>query len=217
MYELPLFPLNLVLFPGMPLNLHIFEERYKQMIRECRSKGQPFGVVLIRRGAEAGGKLAVPYDFGCTAQITEVEPLEEGRFNLTGIGQDRFRIHSLKYDRPYLVGLVDDQPLLPGIAQDLPELEQSLRPWLEKYIQIIAQGKDVGDTLARIPHDPMVVAYLAAVILQIPAHQKQHFLEIGDCANLLAALNDAYRREVGIIRRIFKTMPPIGGGHFSRN
>lgn len=217
MYELPLFPLNLVLFPGMPLNLHIFEDRYKQMINECQAKNAPFGVVLIRQGVEAGGKLAQPYDFGCTAQVTEIEPLEEGRFNLAGIGQDRFRIHSIKYDRPYLVGLVDDQPLMPGVPQDLPDLEQNLRPLLERYIKIIAQGKDVSETLDRIPHDPMVVAYLAAVILQVPARQKQNFLEIGDCANLLAALTDAYRREVGIMRRILKTMPPVGGGHFSRN
>ncbi len=201
----------------MPLSLHVFEERYKLMIQECRDQGKPFGVVLIKEGQEAGGKLAVPYEFGCTVQITEVEPLAEGRFNLAGIGQDRFRIHSLKYDQPYLVGMVDDQPLLSGVMQELPDLEQKLRPWLEKYIEIIAQGKDVHETLERIPNDPMVVAYLAAVILQVPPKQKQYFLEIGDCANLLAVLYEAYRREVGIIRRIFNTMPSAGAGHFSRN
>jgi Lon protease-like protein len=57
MFELPLFPLNTVLFPGMPLTLHIFEDRYKRMIRTCLKTRQPFGVVLVRHGQEAFGPL----------------------------------------------------------------------------------------------------------------------------------------------------------------
>ena len=92
MLDLPLFPLNTVLFPGMPLSLHIFEDRYKRMIGECIDSGNPFGVVLIKRGQEANGPLAEPHEIGCTARIIEVEPLSEGRMNIVVLGQKRFRI-----------------------------------------------------------------------------------------------------------------------------
>ncbi len=217
MYELPIFPLHMVLFPGMPLQLHIFEERYKIMLQDCRKENKPFGVVLIKHGKEVGDQPVVPYEFGCSARILEIEPLEEGRFNLEGIGVERFRIQRLKYDQPFLVGMVDDVPLVPGDEQNLPGLQHALRPRLQKYIQLIAQGRDVSDTVERIPDDPVVMAYLAAMVLQVPLHQKQHFLEIGDCANLLTYLDESYRREVSLIKRILATMPSEGAGHFSRN
>ena len=76
-YELPLFPLNTVLFPGMPLPLHVFEERYKEMVQVCLDEQRPFGVVLIRSGVAEGGPLADPYDVGCVAEIIEVQKLED--------------------------------------------------------------------------------------------------------------------------------------------
>ena len=86
MFELPLFPLNTVLFPGMPLPLHIFEDRYKQMINNCLEEKEPFGVVLIRNGKEALGPLAQPHSIGCTARIVEVQKLSDGRMNITSVG-----------------------------------------------------------------------------------------------------------------------------------
>ncbi|MBF6600779.1 MAG: LON peptidase substrate-binding domain-containing protein [Dehalococcoidia bacterium] len=74
--DLRLFPLQTVLFPGMRLPLHIFEERYKIMVRECIDEDAPFGVVLIRSGAEVGGG-AIPHDVGTTARIIQVEYLDE--------------------------------------------------------------------------------------------------------------------------------------------
>jgi uncharacterized protein len=95
MFELPLFPLNTVLFPGMPIQLYIFEQRYKEMIHDCLKSSQPFGVVLIRNGKEANSHLAEPHYVGCSARILDVEPLEEGRMNLVALGQQRFRILEL--------------------------------------------------------------------------------------------------------------------------
>src|SRR4030067_2100194 len=95
MFDLPLFPLNTVLFPGMPLPLHIFEERYKRLIRDCLETHQPFGVVLIRKGYEANGPLAEPHEIGCTARIVDIQPLSDGGINVITLGENRFRIHSL--------------------------------------------------------------------------------------------------------------------------
>jgi Lon protease-like protein len=104
--QLPLFPLNTVLFPGATLPLHIFEPRYRQMIGECVDEERPFGVVLIERGAEVG-EGAVPHRVGVTAQVTVVDRLADGRMNILCIGQDRFRILDTSSERAYLTGAVE--------------------------------------------------------------------------------------------------------------
>src|SRR5687767_13844296 len=102
MTELPLFPLNTVLFPAMPLKLHIFEERYKTMINECIDNNSPFGVLLIDTGADSGGPLAKPHLIGCTAHITRVQRLPFGRMNIMAVGRERFRVNALFQNKPYL-------------------------------------------------------------------------------------------------------------------
>ena len=107
MYQIPLFPLNTVLFPGMPLHLHIFEEHYRKMIHKCIEDNELFGVVLIKSGVEALGPLADPYPIGCTAKLINVEKIREGRMNITALGQERFRVLAVdKKEHPYLIGLI---------------------------------------------------------------------------------------------------------------
>ena len=88
---LPLCPLNLVLFPGMDLPLHIFEERYKDMIRECINNDSPFGVVLIKEGLEVG-EPAEPERIGTSTRILRSEVLDQGRLNIMTKGDRRFEI-----------------------------------------------------------------------------------------------------------------------------
>lgn len=103
--ELPIFPLNSVLFPGGRLPLHIFEERYTQMINACIDEKRPFGVCLIREGQEVGGP-ATPFDVGCTADIVEVQRLEEGRLNVICTGGERFTINEITQRMPYIIAEV---------------------------------------------------------------------------------------------------------------
>jgi len=111
---LPLFPLNVVLFPHMPLPLHIFEPRYRQMIAECLEEGHSFGVVAIREGAETGP--ATPHDVGTLAKIIRIERLDDGRMNLLVSGASRFEIVKTATDRPYLRGQVR---IIPEAGDDL--------------------------------------------------------------------------------------------------
>jgi hypothetical protein len=111
--ELPLFPLNnVVLFPGMILPLHIFEERYKAMIGVCSRNDAPFGVLLIKEGQEVG-EPAHPFQIGTTARITQVQQLEDGRMNISTQGERRFEVVEIIQQVPHLVGRVRylaDQP-----------------------------------------------------------------------------------------------------------
>jgi Lon protease-like protein len=89
--ELPLFPLQTVLFPGMVLPLHIFEARYRTMIDLCLRENKPFGVLLIRDGHEVGGP-AITYRMGTSAYITQAETLPDGRINILSVGYQRFSL-----------------------------------------------------------------------------------------------------------------------------
>ena len=116
--ELPLFPLEqVVLFPGMPLPLRIFEERYKVMIGACQVTDQTFGVLLIRSGREVG-EPAVPERVGCTARMLSIDRLPDGQMNILSVGEQRFRLLGPARAMPegYLVG---DVRLLPDPSAEV--------------------------------------------------------------------------------------------------
>jgi uncharacterized protein len=104
--RLRLFPLQTVLFPSMALSLQVFEERYRTLVAECLETGEPFGVALIKQGAEVGGN-AVPYSIGTTARIRRLSPTRDGRLALEAVGERRFRVRSAFEDRPYLSAEVE--------------------------------------------------------------------------------------------------------------
>lgn len=216
MYDLPLFPLNTVLFPGMPLKLHIFEERYKQMITYCYRNGLPFGVVLIKSGAEVGGR-AEPYLVGCTAVITELEPLPGGRFNIVAVGYERFKIHGFKHDRPYLVGSVENYPIEDPEPPVSSWNGQLIEVWLLRYMQILAAASDTTLENQELPKDPIRLAYLAAYILNIPVREKQDLLSIPNADKLTYDLHLLYRREVTLLEAMMEGPQGEDIGNFSAN
>lgn len=219
MVELPLFPLNSVLFPGMPISLHIFEERYKQMINRCLGEKLPFGVVLIEHGLEAHGPLARPHPVGCTAHITQMETLHQGRMNLVAVGETRFRIQRLYPDKyPYLTGDVTFDPLPEGDAETLIAEARHLRIWVGRYLEALGRPERLPFTVDQLPDDPLVFAYLAATLLQMPAGQKQPLLEAPDAVSLVTSLSHLYRREIALVRAL--SQPPHAdsdGGLFTAN
>jgi Lon protease-like protein len=106
--ELPLFPLNTVLCPGIALPLHIFEERYRAMVRHCLETTSPFGVVLIRQGREEGVGAISFTGIGTIAEIRDAGSYDDGRYDLLVVGTRRFEIRQvLSSKRPYLVAEVD--------------------------------------------------------------------------------------------------------------
>jgi Lon protease-like protein len=199
MLELPLFPLNSVLFPGMLINLHIFEDRYKQMIGLCMKTRQPFGVVLIAEGQEAYG-VAKPHMIGCTAHIARSQPLEQGRMDITAVGQERFIIQSLQHDRPYLIGMVEMLPLERGTPEALTEAAERLRPWVMRYVDILTRVENIRFKMPKFPADPVSFAYLAANVLhQVPQINKQKLLELNQAQELLAEIRAIYEFEVTLL------------------
>ncbi len=216
MIRLPLFPLNTVLFPGMPLSLHIFEDRYKQMISKCLDDRQPFGVVLIENGQEAYGS-ASPYMIGCTAQINQVQPLAEGRLNIVAIGQERFQILSIDYSQPYLIGQVELMPLVTLDAIALATAGNGLRPWVDRYVEALGRSDNLEIDTQHFPTEPLPLAYLAAYLLQIPMEQKQDLLSAPDALTLIQETHSLYRREVTLLSAMLARTAAEDDGPFSLN
>jgi len=172
--ELRLFPLSSVLFPGMRMPLHIFEDRYKLMIRECIEEDAPFGVLLIKSGSETGSG-AVPFDVGTTARILQVEYLDDGRMNIFAIGERRFRVTAFLSSHPYLRGEVERVEQLPpdGAAELLPKARELFGEYLKTYMSLGNQWIREVD----LPDDPGEAADYIAARTDVPPHVKQELLE----------------------------------------
>ncbi len=132
MSDIPLFPLNVVLMPGAPLPLHIFEERYKQMVNECLESESEFGMVL----ADESGTRRV----GCTARIVElVERYEDGRMLILVEGSRRFKLNSILTGKPYYVGEVEYLEEEPE-AEDVTALAEECIALLERVVEAATEG-----------------------------------------------------------------------------
>jgi uncharacterized protein len=215
--KLPLFPLNTVLFPGMPLSLHIFEDRYKEMISRCLQDSKPFGIILIKEGVEALGPLAQPYSIGCTAQITQVQPLDEGRMNLIAVGHERFKLLTIDHALPYLTGDIETFPML---IQDRIQFAAQVRRivgQVNRYLKIMAEIEQLAFEIDEIPTEPLPVAHLAAYLLQITAQEKQALLSIELADDFAAALQQTYRHEITVLRAMIVHGEQPLDEPFSRN
>ncbi len=194
--EMPLFPLSTVLFPGTPLQLYIFEPRYKVMIHRCLRAKKRFGVSFIRHGVEAFGPLAEPYPIGCVAQIAHVQRLDEGDMNIVAVGIERFRLLALSVNTDaYLEAVIEPYPLeVESLAQGW-EQAVKLRSRVDEYVRRLVEATGGQVNLEPIPDDPVSLAYLAAAMVQIPAQEKQRLLEINRVDELLEQLLAIFRLE----------------------
>ena len=213
---LPLFPLHTVLFPGMALPLHIFEPRYRLMINECLSRGAPFGMVLIEASREVG-EPATPHTIGTTAHIAGAERMADGRLNIEIVGQQRFRILSLHHDQAYLTGTIEEFPLSGGEESAARRSARALLPWLARYLALLGEKAEAKTDPADLPREPASIAYLAAIIAQIPMPEKQQLLSLVTAEELLEHERAIYRRETALLRAMLQTNRPVQSTGFSIN
>ncbi len=181
----------------MPLPLHIFEPRYRTMIRECLEGETSFGVVAIREGTEVGAS-AVPYEVGTLAKILRVEPLPDGRYDLLVSGASRFRVLRTLVDRPYLRAEVhyladrDDRPAL--------DARRAAQRAFQEYSTLLHQLVDQDAKPFAPPDDPELLSYLIGAALNVDLGQKQEFLAMDGAAERLGAELAILQRELALLR-----------------
>jgi Lon protease-like protein len=217
--DLPLFPLNTVLFPGMVLPLHIFEDRYKLMIGRCLDEERPFGVVLIREGKEVGvGAVpyeVVPYKVGTTAIIAQVNELETGRLNIITIGSERFRLRAVHHDLPYLVGHAEPWPLTDALINKTQQQVGPMRALLRQYLTLLAQAQGHKIEIEELSSEPRTLALTIAIALQLPMPQKQRLLAQPTVGQMLQAERVILRREQLLLDHIIQTQGEQWEGGYS--
>ncbi|WP_376793666.1 LON peptidase substrate-binding domain-containing protein [Thermogemmatispora sp.] len=200
--EIPLFPLQLVLFPTAVVPLHIFERRYRLMIAHCLEAKAPFGIVLMR--PESHHLQEIPYSVGTLAEIQQIERLEDGRYNLIAVGSERFRIRELRHQRPYLSGLVE-------LYRDAREPAHLLKPYAERaldlfsgYLEILLEARSRQEIKEHLPSDPEELSYLIAYLLDMQDEEKQRLLELTSTRQRLAEENEILRREVPFAQQVLQ-------------
>jgi len=183
--ELPLFPLNLVLFPGMDLPLHIFEERYKSMIGQCLTDNLPFGVVLIKEGLEVGSA-AEPERIGTSARVLRSELLDEGRMNIMTKGARRFGIGEIIQREPHVVGRVRFFVELEG--EGCSDLVLQINDEYVALVKNLAALTGGYTSRVTVPEDPVELSYAIAGNLELETHLRQSLLVTETAATRLADL-----------------------------
>ena len=200
---LPLFPLGTVLFPGALMPLHIFEPRYRLLIRRCSERHRPFGVVLIRNGSEVGGS-AEPYDVGTEAKIVAESLLPNGRSYIDTRGERRFAVESLIADaEPYLVGRVRylDEPDGDRATDHASVAREALGAYLLAVVAVTEDSRGervLADELRDAP--PSDLAYRIAGSLAVDAPQQQALLELETASARLEEETRILNRETELLR-----------------
>jgi Lon protease-like protein len=206
--EIPLFPLNVVLFPGMVLPLHIFEPRYRQMIADCQRQQRDFGVVLVQ--SDSPYMQEKPYTVGTMAEIRDLDRLEDGRLNLITIGTRRFHIVSQHRKKPYLTGLVEPYEDVAEPVDDLLFVGKQAHALFKEYIELLLKAANETGVQTDLPDGPEDLSYFIGYFLDLQKEQQQRFLEFTSTLQRLREEIAILRREVPFLRQILSKQVPRG-------
>jgi len=200
---LPLFPLGAVLYPGMLLPLHIFEERYRQLVQDLLDGPEPrrFGVVAIRKGRETGiDGVHSLYEIGCTATLRRVSRHDDGRFDIVTAGTQRFRLLGLDQTRPYLQGEVEmltEAPADPAVAGPAVRVIQAA---FREYLDALTEWGGATVRLEDLPDEPVLLSFVVAAAMIIDLPERQALLAESDTLRRLARQRALLSRETAMLR-----------------
>jgi Lon protease-like protein len=216
--ELPLFPLQTVLYPGLPIPLHVFEDRYRQMFKRILDTERRFGVVAIVRGREVGPGATyhpVGHPVGCLTEVAEVKRHADGRLDVVARGRSRFRIEGVTQAAPYIVAEVSELPEATGEAAEQRTLKAGRL--FARYVTTLLEMAGREAEPIDLPDDPVAVSYLVAAGLQVDLADKQRLLTIPSAAERLAAETTLLRRELVLLEHFRVAGPAPTATPFSVN
>jgi Lon protease-like protein len=218
---LPLFPLSTVLFPGMRLPLHIFEERYRQLVAHLRTQPEPqrFGVIAIRKGREVGAdKITALYEVGCVATVRQITPHADGRFDLSTVGTQRFRLLRVDDSLPYFQGEVEMLKDDPGAGEAEAFAVSRVQEGFRAYLNALADRGGGVISVADLPDEPVLLSYVvgAAMIIDLP--ERQSLLAASSVLERLRLERSLLVRETAMFRATTsRPAPDYAFEQFSQN
>lgn len=205
---LPLFPLDMVLFPGVVLPLHIFEDRYRSLVHDLLAlppgRDREFGVVAIRLGYEVGERgVHTIQRIGCTALVTDVTANQDGTFELVVIGRRRFCVEDLETGQDYLqadVSWIADAH--GGSSIEAVELSRRAGDLFAIYRDLVTELRRDDILDGDPPDDPVDLSYTIAASMVLPLADRQSLLECEDVTSRLQTAIALLRREISAIHAI---------------
>jgi Lon protease-like protein len=208
---MPLFPLGTVLYPGLVLPLHIFEERYRQLVRDLLAGPEPqrFGVIAIREGRETGiAGISSLHEVGCTATLRQVEEYEDGRYDLVTVGTQRFRLVELDESQPYLQAEVDFLAEVTGDEATAALAARAVQNAFRGYLDALSARGAGQISIPDLPDEPLLLSYLVAASMIVELPDKQNLLAEPDAVRRLAAERGMLAKETTMLRRLPSTPAP---------
>lgn len=195
--ELPLFPLPVVLFPGMPMPLHIFEPRYRQLLSDIRAGHNLFGLSYFD-SSSSDKELPPAGHIGCVAEITESQALPDGRSNVLAVGVVRYRVEAyVERGDPYLVveaNYFEDE------EEDQQALERKSKAVAAMFMRVANAIRLINDERGSLPDisdtEPQKLSFLVAAAMEIEVETKQELLELRSTSERLNRLRDLLARVV---------------------
>ena len=187
--ELPLFPLPLVLFPGVPLPLHVFEERYRRLLADVRASNNLFGLSYFASESAADDRPPAGH-VGCATEVVEVHPLPDGRSNILTLGVVRYRVAEyVERGDPYLVARVE---FFEDEDEDAQVVRRRTAEVTEMFMRIARAMRTANDERGALPDlpqdDPERLSFLVAAVVEMDAEAKQRLLEMRSTSERLRRL-----------------------------
>lgn len=201
--QLPMFPLGSVLFPGLTVPLRVFEDRYRALVHHLLRVDDPaerlFGSVAIREGYEVGDHGSQSLQrVGCRLQLTEVEPHDDGTFDVVAVCRDRIRLDRLDPSGAFPVGdvvLLDDRGDRGPGAAVVPAAVERTSALFTAYQAVVAELR--GDVISGdLPRDPTFLSWAMSAVAPLPLPDRQALLETDDTTERLVLLGDLFAAEL---------------------
>jgi len=210
-----MFPLNTVLFPGVTLPLHVFEERYRTLVQHLLSIDDPekrtFASVAIREGYEVGDHGAQSlFRIGCRLHLTEVEENPDGSYEIVAVGVDRVRLEALDGSGPYPVGEVHELPE-PAVAVPEHVVERARATFSAYRLALTEFRSDPYE--GTLPRDPEYLSWTLAACAPLPMAERQSLLEAANAEERLILVTDLLRDEL----RAMNVIPSLPATEVARN
>jgi len=208
--QLPIFPLNTVVFPGVSVPLHVFEDRYRALVHHLLTISDKslrlFGIVAIREGYEVGqphvSLVQSLHRVGCVVQMTSVEPHEDGRFDIEVVGRQRMRMDGVDASGSYLVGDVETLTERTGKGSDTAQEAARTLETYDEYRRRLSEMRGGLVLDDHMPHDPEFLSYSLAATCLLTMQERQALLEAESALDRLVMLRHALLEEMRAMRAI---------------
>jgi Lon protease-like protein len=194
------------------LPLHVFEERYRQLVRDLLAlpeEQQRFGVLCIREGREVGADgIRALYEVGCTARLSQVRGYPDGRYDLVTIGAELFRLEELHSTAAYFTGSVSWIEDLRGDEAELRALDPLVRETFGGYVEQLARTSGSAVEMPVLPDDPQVLGHLVGATMALDLADRQDMLQQPDGVARLRRGLSLLRREAGVLSALSAVPAP---------